>query len=556
MSRVSPTFRIVPAIPFVPIVAKTPRRSWLDSPVSRQNSVSTEQCLKGFGVTTWRQRPLTAWTLWLAVAFATAGCSSVRDYFHNGLRVGPDYGRPAAPVADEWIDSTNERLKPESANDQDWWSVFDDPVLNRLITTAYEQNISLREAGFRVVEARELRAVVTGNLFPQTQDLIGDYTKSQRSAETATFRRSSSGVDSGNVGLRSLANWRLGAALAWEIDFWGRFRRAVEAADARMDSSIENYDDALVLLIAEVASTYIDIRTVDQRLAFARGNAEMQAESARIAEARLRVVAIDSELDAPQAKSNLARTLAAIEALEIVRRQNANRLCVLLGMPPQNIEQLLDGSKPVPSAPENVAVGVPAELLQRRPDVRRAERLAAAYCAEIGIAQANLYPHISVNGTMTLESAKFENLFNGDAFAGTIGPAFRWNVLNYGRLLHTVRVQDARFQQQVAVYQQTVLRAHEEAENAMVAFLTYHKQLKLLEQSVADAQEAVRVAQAKYRAGRIDFNRVFTVEQLLVTQQDQLATAQGNLANSLINLYRALGGGWRIRLGEAGENGG
>ena len=493
-------------------------------------------------------RPLAACAFWLAAVCATAGCTGVREYVQKGFRVGPDYGRPAAPVADEWIDSTNDRVTTEPAQDRDWWSVFHDPVLDRLITAAYAQNISLREAGFRVVEARELRAVITGNFFPQTQDVFGDYAKSQRSAQTATFRRSSSQVDSGNVGLRSLANWRFGATMAWELDFWGRFRRAIEAADARLDSSIENYDDVLVLLIAEVASTYVDIRTVDQRLAFALGNAEMQAESARIAEARLRVVAIDSELDAPQAKSNLARTLAAIEALKIVRRQNANRLCVLLGMPPQDVEQLLEGSKPVPAAPEQVAVGVPAELLRRRPDVRRAERLAAAMCAEIGVAQSNLYPHISINGTMSLEAAQFENVFRGNAFSGTIGPGFRWNVLNYGRLLHTVRVQDARFQQQVAAYQQTVLRAHEEAENAIIAFITYHEQLKLLEQSVTEAEEAVRVAQAKYRAGRIDFNRVFTVEQLLVTQQDQLATGQGNLANSLIELYRALGGGWQVRM--------
>ena len=175
--------------------------------------------------------------------------------------------------------------------------------------------------------------------FRRPRKLFGDFAQTQRSANTATFRRSSSQIESGNVGLRNLSNWRLGAGLAWELDFWGRFRRAIEAADARLNSSVENYDDALVLLIAEVATAYVDYRTVDQRLTFARGNAEMQKESTRIAEARLKVVAIDSEIDAPQAKSNLARTLAAIEALEIARRQSENRLCVLLGMPPQDLER-------------------------------------------------------------------------------------------------------------------------------------------------------------------------------------------------------------------------
>ncbi|MHB8970492.1 MAG: efflux transporter outer membrane subunit [Pirellulaceae bacterium] len=465
----------------------------------------------------------------------------------DGFRVGPEYRKPAALIADDWIDSSDARLEAGPADCRQWWSIFQDPTLDRLVARAYEQNITLREAGFRVVEAREQRAVIVGNLFPQTQELFGDFTQTQRSANTAIFRRSSSQIESGNVGLRNLSNWRSGAGLAWELDFWGRFRRAIEAADARLNSSVENYDDALVLLIADVATAYVDYRTIEQRLTFARGNAEIQQESTRIADARLKVVAIDSEIDAPQAKSNLARTLAAIEALEIARRQHENRLCVLLGMPPQELGELLDGTRPVPVAPESVTVGIPAELLRRRPDVRRAERLAAALNADIGVAQSNLYPHIALNGSMAFESAQFSKLFDAGAWSGFVGPSFRWNVLNYGRLVHNVRVQDARFQQQVAAYVQTVLRANEEVENAIVAFLHYHDQLRLLEQSVQEAQEAVRVAQAKYRAGSIDFNRVFTVEQLLITQQDQLATSQGNLANSVVQLYRSLGGGWEIR---------
>jgi NodT family efflux transporter outer membrane factor (OMF) lipoprotein len=482
-----------------------------------------------------------------------AGCTSLGEYIHNGFQVGPDYRKPAALVADEWIDSTDSRLEQTLPNYRQWWSVFDDPVLDRLIEIAYKQSITLREAGIRVAQSQELRAIAVGNFFPQTQELFGDYAQTQRSTKTASFRRSSSQIDSGNVGLREFGNWRFGAALAWEVDFWGRYRRLIEAADARLDGAVENFDDALVLLIAEVATAYVDVRTYDQRIAFAQGNADMQRESTRIAEARRAVAAIDSEIDAPQAKSNLARTLAAIEALVISRRQTQNRLCVLLGMPPHDLDYLLEGTKPVPAAPQSVAVGVPAELLRRRPDVRRAERLAAAACAEIGVAESSLYPRIAFNGTMGFEAAQPADLFDGGAWTGTVGPSFRWNFLNYGRLLHAVRLQDDRFQEQVAIYQQTVLRANEEAENAMVAFLNYHDQIKLISESVREAEEAVRVTQAKYRAGRIDFNRVFTVEQLLLTIQDQLAQAEGNHANSLIGLYRALGGGWEIRLEQASE---
>jgi outer membrane protein TolC len=186
--------------------------------------------------------------------------------------------------------------------------------------------------------------------------------------------------------------------------------------------------------------------------------------------------------------------------------------------------------------------------MRRRPDVRRAERLVAAQSAQIGIAETNLYPAISINGTAFLEADSISRLFNSDAWAGSVGPAFRWNVLNYGRLVNLIRVEEAQLQQEIARYQQTVLEANEEAENAIVGFRLYHDQIGLLNESVTQAKEAVRVTKLKYQEGQIDFNRVFTVEQLLVGQQDQLAISAGNSAQSLIQLYRAMGGGWELRL--------
>ena len=478
---------------------------------------------------------------------AAGGCTSCREYVHNGFKVGPNYKRPAAPVADEWIDSKNPRLIAGPTEYRNWWNVFNDPVLDRLIHTAYQQNITLREAGFRVMEARAQRNLAAGNLFPQSQQLFGDYTRTQLSTRTATFANIDPSI-AGFSPVTSFSDWRLGSALSWELDFWGRYRRSIEAADARLDSSVENYDDALVVLISEVAATYVELRTTDERLRVARENADLQAESARVADERLKAAALNSEVDAPQAKSNLDRTLAAIEALKILRRQSENRLAVLMGMPPHDLAYLLEGIRPVPSAPKQIALDVPAELLRRRPDVRRAERLVAAQNAEIGVAQSNLYPSFSINGLAMQEAAQFGDLFKSGAFAGNIGTGFRWNVLNYGRLLSNVRIQDARFQQLVANYQETVLLANEEAENAIVAFLYFHEVIHSLEESVRNAREAVRVTQVKYREGEIDFNRVFTVEQLLTGQEDQLAVARGDLADSVVRLYRALGGGWELRL--------
>ncbi len=477
----------------------------------------------------------------------SGGCrTGLHEYVHNGFKVGPNYHQPAAPVADEWIDSLSALLTIGPAPERAWWQVFGDPALDRLVAIAYQQNITLREAGFRIAQAQAERAVAAGNLFPQSQQLVGEYSRLQRSTQTATFP--AGGALPPALLVTNFSNWQLGGAVAWELDFWGRYRRAVESADARLDAQVENYDDALVLLIAEVAATYVDYRTLEQRLAYARNNESLQAESARIAEERRAVEAIDAEVDAPQAKSNLARTRAGIKSLEIALREAQNRLAVLMGMPPHDLGYLLAENKGIPRAPQTVAIDVPASLLRRRPDVRRAERLVAAQSAQIGVAESSLYPAISINGSLALDAATFSRLFNSQAWSGTVGPAFRWNVLNYGRLVNLVNVEEARLQQQIASYQQTVLRANEEAENAIIGFVLYRDQIDLLNQSVAEAKEAVRVTQLKYQGGQIDFNRVFTVEQLLVSQQDQLAIAAGNSARSLIQLYRAMGGGWQIRL--------
>jgi NodT family efflux transporter outer membrane factor (OMF) lipoprotein len=488
--------------------------------------------------------------VWLLALICGSGCTSIREYVHNGFKVGPNYQRPAAPIADEWIDSKSARLSVSDGDYRAWWKVFNDPTLDRLVQLAYQQNISLREAGFRVAEARAQRGIAVGNIFPQTQQLFGDYTRTQRSTETATFPNIPPGSPFSNLAKTEFDNWRFGGTLAWELDFWGRYRRSIEAADARLDSSIEGYDDALVILIGEVAANYVELRTVEQRLEVARENAVLQTESARIAQARLNAKAVDSELDTPQAKANLGNTLATVESFEINRRQAENRLSVLFGMPPQDLRPLLGGARPIPNAPDVVRIGVPAELIWRRPDVRRAERLVAAQSAEIGVAQSEFYPHISITGTGLWEAEKLGDLFKGSAFGGTVGPSFRWNVLNYGRLLNNVRANDARFQQLIASYQQTVLQANEEAENAIVAFIHNSEQIKLREASVREAREAERVAQVKYRGGEIDFNRLFTVQQLLLAQQEWSSSIESSA--TLSGTWRWLGNSSRCPNGPTG----
>jgi len=474
----------------------------------------------------------------LTVLVTSAGCTGWREYFANGFKVGPNYCRPAAPVAEQWLDANDPTLDTTQPHEAAWWRTFNDPVLDSLIDTAYRQNLTVRIAALRILEARAQRGIVAGNLFPQAQQGFGDYTRSQisRNAISGAF-----------IPTAFLSEWTLGASLAWELDFWGRFRRAIEAADANLDASVENYDNVLVLLLSEVAQTYTNIRIAEQRLAYAGQNVEIQRGTLRIAEDRLREGAT-TRLDVTQGQSDLANTEAGIPALESTRRQAVNQLCILLGIPPQSLDETLADHQGIPSPPPQVAVGIPAELLRRRPDVRRAEREVAAQSALIGVATSDLYPHISISGTIFLDAMEFRDLFDGNSIAGSVGPSFRWDILNYGRLANNIRVQEARFQQLAVQYQDTVLQANAEAENALVGFLKGQQRVRSLSQSVDAARQSVELVMSQYREGTVDFDRVFNVQQFLTRQQDQLAVAQGTVAQDLIQLYRALGGGWEIRL--------
>ena len=257
-----------------------------------------------------------------------------------------------------------------------------------------------------------------------------------------------------------------------------------------------------------------------------------------------------------QSRSTLAQTEAAIPELEISLRQAANRLCILMGIPPQDLQARL-GTAPIPTAPAEVAVGIPADLLRRRPDVRRAERKAAAQSAQIGVAEADFYPAISIVGTIGYSAEQFPQLFNSAAFQGTIGPTFQWKILNYGRILNNVRLQKAKFQELVTAYEQSVLNANQEAENGLVTFLRAQVRTRFQSESVDQAQKAVALGLVQYKAGTVDFTRITQLEQNLVLQQNTLAQARGEIAEGLIQVYKALGGGWEIRntgLGPSSED--
>ena len=473
------------------------------------------------------------------VCLATgSGCANLNAWVKNGFKVGPHYGRPCAPIAGDWIDAGNPQLSPAPPDHDAWWTTFNDPVLNGLVATAHEQNFTLREAGFRVLEARHRRAIAKGELFPQQQTFDGSFDRINLSRNMA------------NAGIfldKAFDQWSTSFGISWELDIWGRFRRAVEESDARLDAEVENYDAVLVLLIAEVAEAYVDVRGLERQIQIAENNRQIQRDSLSLAQVRLEG-GLTSELDPRQAEIQLAQTEALIPFLETQKRQAENLLCVLLGLPPQRVDELIGRTAVIPVPPPQIAVGIPAELLRRRPDVRRAERLVAAESARIGVAESELYPHFYLSGNVGLMSENLSDLFASGSSFGRVGPSFQWNILNYGRIVNNVRAEEAKLEQLAAKYQQAVLAADEEAENAIVAFLNAQRQTVFLQQSVTAARRSVELVQVQYKAGTTDFNRVFTLETVLVQEDNRLIQSQAEIARSAIQLYRALGGGWQIRL--------
>ncbi len=470
------------------------------------------------------------------LAVLLSGCTSFNDYIQNGFKVGPNYARPSAAVAQNWIDASDKRVRNESDDLSQWWTVFKDPALDSLICCAYRQNLSLREAGFRVLEARSQLGIAIGNIFPQQQYLSGEFSRNALSRETANGQF---------ITKQFFSQWDYGFNLSWELDFWGRFRRAVEANAASLDASVEGYDDVLVTLLGDVAANYAQLRTLQKRIQCTQTNVELQRQTLVLTEARFKA-GTTSELDVYQARSTLEQTEAQIPELEISLRQTGNQLCILLGIPPEELQAKL-GPGSIPTAPPEVALGIPAELLRRRPDIRRAERQVAAQCAQIGVAEADFYPSFSINGTVGYSAEYFPDLFQSSALKGTVGPSFQWNILNYGRILNNVRLQDAKFQELIAAYQNIVLTANQEVENGLITFLRAQQRAKHQAASVDDAEKAVNLALAQYKAGTVDFTRVTQVEQALVQQQDTLMQALGEIATGLIQVYKALGGGWQIR---------
>jgi multidrug efflux system outer membrane protein len=460
-----------------------------------------------------------------------AGCAAV----------GPDYARVEPDAPPEWHTQLQGGLTPglpEPETLANWWHALNDEELSSLEERAVNGNLDLKKARSRIREARALRGISKADLFPTLDASASatNYGSSENSTSINENKLYSAGFDAG-----------------WELDVFGGVRRSVEAAQADLEATQEDLYDVMVSLLAEVARNYVEVRTFQTALTVTESNITSQEETYELNRSRYQA-GIINELAVQQSLYNLERTRSLIPALQTGLEAAKNRLAVLLGEKPGAVHGELAERKPIPIPPVTVAVGVPAEAMRRRPDIRRAERNLAAQTARIGVATADLYPKFRLMGTIGLESVSTGNFLSADSRTWSTSPGVSWNIFHGGAIRQNIKVQSARQEQSLIQYESAVLNAQEEVENVLVAYAKEQRRMKSLAAATSAAQSAVQLAQDQYKVGLVDFSNVLDAQRSLLSFQDQLAQSNGAVTSNLIRLYKALGGGWKCTEPGAGTS--
>ncbi|HLO41847.1 MAG TPA: efflux transporter outer membrane subunit, partial [Phycisphaerales bacterium] len=480
--------------------------------------------------------PLTASKLRTIAGLAATGVLALAL---AGCKVGPDYSDRAVNAHDQFhaLDDAQpgpSKLVNGPASIQRWWSTLNDPVLDGLLGRSINANLDLKLAQSRLMEARAQRGVVAADQWPQI-DANGGYTRSRASDHSPQGQFNNS--DSGGRDLYSV-----GFDASWELDIFGRVARSVEAADADLAAAEEDRNDVLVTLVAEVARNYVELRGFQKRVQVTAGAIQTERDSADLVRARFNA-GLATELDVAQAESQTASRESQLPPLEVGLRRAAHRLAILMGQEPGALLEELRPVQAIPVAPPQVAVGVPADLIRRRPDIRRTERRIAAATARVGVATADLYPRFTLFGSFGLESDQIGNLIDMNSRRWSIGPSFNWPIFDAGRIRGTINVRDAQLDQAVLTYERTVLGAYEEVENSMVSFIQEQQRRISLAAAAESSARAVALARERYQSGVVDFLNVLDAQRLLYQSEDQLALSEQSVTVELISLYKALGGG-------------
>ena len=463
--------------------------------------------------------------LWMALVF-------VGLLIAPGCTVGPNYKRPDVAVQQTWIHppatqaSVIDVATPPSA----WWTTLNDPKLNSLVQSACRGSLSVSIAKSRIREARYERGIAASRLLPSVG---GDGSYSFNRANGPLFPAVTNDYQFYAAGFDAL----------WEADIFGGVRRSIEAAEDDVEAEQDAERGAVVSVVAEVARSYVELRTTQQRILIANANIQTQSDTLDLTR-RLSAAGIVNDLDVTRAQAELTQTQSQVPLLEIQEKASIHQLGILLGEAPEALSADLKSPGPIPSVPRRVPIGLPSQLLRRRPDVRQVERQLAAATAQIGVAEADLYPQVTLTGDFGVGAEDFGRMFNWSSRYVGIGPAVRWQLFEGGRILANIDARKAIEQELLDQYKLTILNALREAADALVAFENQQRQFNLLSQSVASNQDSVRIASDQYAGGTVNYLSLLDTQRSLLRTQDAMAQSQGEVTLSVIALYKAIGGGW------------
>lgn len=428
------------------------------------------------------------------------------------------------------------QVTPETAELQQWWRQFQDPQLDSLISRALRANLDLKQAEARIREARAALGVAGGFLLPEV-DLLARHQRSSSGAGSAA----GSGTTFSAGGFRDF--FQVGLDASWELDLFGGRRRAVEAAGAELRAAVEDRRDVWVSLTGEVGANYIILRGLQEQLRIAKDNLKVQERTAAIVRKRYEAGFV-SGLDVANAQAQVATTAAQIPVLETAIQQTIYNLGVLLGQEPAALKDELLAVKAIPPVPPQVPIGLPAELLRRRPDIRRAEAQIQAATARVGVAVAELFPKFFLTGSFGLAGDELKKLGRLNNNYWSFGPSISWPLFAGGRLRWQVKLQEAVAEQVRLQYEKTVLNALKEAENALVAYQKEQEHRQALAEAVKNNRRALELAMQQYISGRTDFLNVLNAERSLYATEEALTLSTRTVSTNLIALYKALGGSW------------
>jgi NodT family efflux transporter outer membrane factor (OMF) lipoprotein len=465
--------------------------------------------------------------------------------------LGPDYEAPTQPeLPSEW---TTHETEQEAQTASAWWRQFDDPVLSNLINEGAAQNLSIEAAGLRIVQARAALGISDALIFPQQQQINGNFSALYRNKDW--FNATSTSFDVG-----------------WEMDIWGKYARGIESSEANLYASIASYRDVLVSIGAEIARNYIDYRTAEERMYLSRQNIAIQQRVVGMTEVQYEAGNV-SELDVQQAKAQLYATQSSLPILDLSRLQAKNAIAVLLGTLPKDVETLLkNDNRRLPASLDKriistsrtsttspnytqesvipvasgISTSVDANLVLRRPDLQVAELQTRAQSARIGLTEAELYPQFFLFGSVGVsQTVRSGNSFDlTDAVTATIGPGLSWNIFQYGRIKNQIRIEDALFQESLTNYNQSVLQAVQEVSNALVGYDSFVQKSKYDYDAVAASIRAFNISFTQYSNGLVTYQRLLSTVETMTLREDVYAQTRGNIANQVVALYKALGGGW------------